>query len=335
MKDPSDDGDFKGEPQAKRRREESLGNAGAAQQPSSIRPQQEIGAAVTNRTVRTAESNHVMIMSPPNEQQTPTKTGCEEVMIVPGRESGARTHTKFRESHQKDYQCLSLNGAEGAKDVMILSLQKRLNTSSTEVKLSGQQMIDQRNKSPSHFEDNKRHVESLSSMNKDHLHSTKKNLFIQEFQLDDQLNKNAHESQGGNNRIITLTAENMEVQTPREALPTPVTSEQKLRRYLSLKLSADFRDLLTMSGSPGQTSISTQIKQTLVGKHQVFSLFSAERCGSIVDHKNILESHRDVTGPAGDMRLANRDFICLPDFGENTLVGQLRDADSILDSLFS
>lgn len=57
------------------------------------------------------------------------------------------------------------------------------------------------------------------------------------------------------------------VQTPREALPTPVTSEQKLRRYLSLKLSADFRDLLTMSGSPGQTMDYTEIKQTLVGKH--------------------------------------------------------------------
>ena len=112
-----------------------MGNAGGAQ--TSIRPQQEIGAAVTNRTVRTAESNHV-ILSPPNEQQTPTKTGGEEVMIMPGREGGALTHIKFREVHQKDYQCLSLNGGEGAKDVMILSLQKRLNTSSTEVKLSGQ-----------------------------------------------------------------------------------------------------------------------------------------------------------------------------------------------------
>lgn len=253
---------------------------------------------------------------------------------MPGRESGARTHIKFRESHLKDYQCLSLNGGEGAKDVMILSLQKRLNTSSTEVKLSGQQMMDQRNKSPSHFEDNKRRIESLSALNKD-LHSTKKNLFIQEFQLEDQLNKNAHESQGGNNRIITLTAENMDVQTPREALPAPVTSEQKLRRYLSLKLSADFRDLLTMSGSPAPTtSISTQNKQTLVGKYQVFSLFSAERSAPIVDQKNASESHKDVAG-TGDNKLANRDFICLPDFGENTRVGQLRDADSILDSLFS
>ena len=79
------------------------------------------------------------MMSPPNEQQTPTKNpGCEEVIIGPGRESGARTHTKYREGHQKDYQSLSLNGGEGAKDVMILSLQKRLNASSTEVKLSGQ-----------------------------------------------------------------------------------------------------------------------------------------------------------------------------------------------------
>jgi hypothetical protein len=78
-------------------------------------------------------------VSPPNEQQTPTKNPvCEPVIIVPGRESGTRTHTKFREGHQKDYQSLSLNGGERATDVMILSLQKRLNTSSTEVKLSGQ-----------------------------------------------------------------------------------------------------------------------------------------------------------------------------------------------------
>jgi hypothetical protein len=118
-------------------------------------------------------------MSPPNEQQTPTKNpGCEEAIIVPGRESGARTHTKYREGHQ--VQCLSLNGGDGAKDVMILSLQKRLNASSTEVKLSGQQIIDQRNKSPSRFDDDKRTLETISSINKD-LHSTKKNLFIQEF----------------------------------------------------------------------------------------------------------------------------------------------------------
>ena len=61
----------------------------------------------------------------------------EEVIMVHGRESGVRTHTKCREPHLKDYS-LSLNGGEGAKDVMILSLQKRLNTSSTEVKLTAQ-----------------------------------------------------------------------------------------------------------------------------------------------------------------------------------------------------
>ena len=54
------------------------------------------------------------------------------------------------------------------------------------------------------------------------------------------------------NRIITLTAENMDGGNNELGglrLPTPVTPEEKLRRYLSLKLSADFRDLhhLTMS----------------------------------------------------------------------------------------
>lgn len=60
----------------------------------------------------------------------------------------------------------------------------------------------------------------------------------------------------------------MDVGTPTEALPAPVTPEQKLRRYLSLKLSADFRDLLTMSGSPGQPpAMTSQNKQTLMGKY--------------------------------------------------------------------
>ena len=123
----------------------------------------------------------------------------------------------------------------------------------------------QRNKSPSRFDDNKRTLETISSLNKD-LHSTKKNLFIQEFQLDQP---NAHEGQS--NRIITLTAENMDcIGTSAQALPAPVTPEQKLRRYLSLKLSADFRDLLTMSGSPGPSAAaisSSQNKQTPAGKY--------------------------------------------------------------------
>lgn len=124
--------------------------------------------------------------------------------------------------------------------------------------------MDQRDKSPSRFDDNKRTFESIGSLNKD-LHSTKKNLFIQEFQLDDHHHKIAHERHA-NNRIITLTAENMEISNTADALPTPVTPEQKLRRYLSLKLSADFRDLLTMSGSPDPAS-SSQNKQTLASKY--------------------------------------------------------------------
>lgn len=124
--------------------------------------------------------------------------------------------------------------------------------------------MDQRDKSPSRFDDNKRTLESVGSLNKD-LHSTKKNLFIQEFQLDDHHHKIVHERHA-NNRIITLTAENMEISNTADALPTPVTPEQKLRRYLSLKLSADFRDLLTMSGSPDPAS-SSQNKQTLASKY--------------------------------------------------------------------
>lgn len=85
-------------------------------------PQHEIGATATNRTVRTAASNHAL-MSPPNEQQTPTKRiGGEDGPRVTGRDGGLRTHTKLRDGHQKDYQSLSLNGGEAAKDVMILSL---------------------------------------------------------------------------------------------------------------------------------------------------------------------------------------------------------------------
>lgn len=122
-------------------------------------------------------------MSPPNEQQTPTKRiGGEDGARGPGRDGGVRTHTKFRDAHQKDYQSLSLNGGEAAKDVMILSLQRRLNTSSTEVKVNtgGQQIMDARNGSPSRFEDNKGRLEMISSRNQD-MNSTKKNLFVQEF----------------------------------------------------------------------------------------------------------------------------------------------------------
>jgi hypothetical protein len=65
---------------------------------------------------------------------------------------------------------------------MILSLQKRLNTSSTEVKVNtgGQQMMEARNGSACRFDDNKGRLEMISSRNKD-LNSTKKNLFVQEF----------------------------------------------------------------------------------------------------------------------------------------------------------
>lgn len=52
------------------------------------------------------------------------------------------------------------------------------------------------------------------------------------------------------------------------------------------------------------------------------------------DQKNAYASSREAAG-SGAKKLAKRDFICLPDFGENTRVRQLRDADSILDSLFS
>ena len=190
----------------------------------------------------------------------------------------------------------------------------------------------QRNKSPSRFDDNKRTLETISSLNKD-LHSTKKNLFIQEFQLDD-IHKSGHDRHV-NNRIITLTTENMDPAIPAEALPAPVTPEQKLRRYLSLKLSADFRDLLTMSASPSQTALTCQSEQTLASKYQVFSLFTAaDRLASTGRRQSGCKSSRQATA-IGSRKLAHRDFICLPDFGENTRVAQLRDADSILDSLFS
>lgn len=121
------------------------------------------------------------MMSPPNEQQTPTKRiGMEDGARLPGRDPGARSHTKFRDGHQKDYQSLSLNGGEAAKEVMILSLQKRLNTSSTEVKVNtgGQQIMEARHTgSTSRFDDNKARHEVISSRNKD-LNSTKKNLFV-------------------------------------------------------------------------------------------------------------------------------------------------------------
>lgn len=78
------------------------------------------------------------------------------------------------------------------------------------------------------------------------LHSTKKNLFIKEFQ-NEEMNRpaaghpvNKFDADGimaGSHSILHA------------ALADPTTPEQKLKRYLSLKLSADFRDLLAMSGS--------------------------------------------------------------------------------------
>lgn len=84
------------------------------------------------------------------------------------------------------------------------------------------------------------------------LHSTKKNLYIQEFQLDEINNKKGgQEIHQANNRIITFTAENIDGCENKLVnvadLPSPVTPEEKLRRYLSMKLSADFRDLHELS----------------------------------------------------------------------------------------
>lgn len=199
--------------------------------------------------------------------------------------------------------------------------------------------MGQRDKSPSRFDDNKRTLETVSTLNKD-LHSTKKNLYIQEFQLDD-LNKNGLDNQASN-RIITLTAENIDVgddklRTPN--LPTPMTPEEKLRRYLSLKLSADFRDLHELSKSSA-TTLDKPTAQTPFGSvarsksYQVFSMFLAKQQVTTCDLRNS-SSHPDIVElqKRGSRRLG--DFICLPDFGTSTRVDQLRDADSILDSLFS
>lgn len=46
-----------------------------------------------------------------------------------------------------------------------------------------------------------------------------------------------------------MTTEDLDASEESQEQPAPVTPEQKLRRYLSLKLSADFQDLLTMSAS--------------------------------------------------------------------------------------
>ena len=65
------------------------------------------------------------------------------------------------------------------------------------------------------------------------------------------------------NRIITLTAENMDGGhhgLGELALPTPFTPEEKLRRYLSLKLSADFRDLHQLAMSCGPSYDPTAMK---------------------------------------------------------------------------
>jgi len=126
------------QPVSKRRRDDCLALTAAQSSIHNAMAHPEIGAAVTNRTVGTAASNHV-IMSPPNEQRTPTKKDSQlgaahENMMTTTKENGSRTHHKFTAGYQQDYQSLSLNGGEAAKDTMKLSLQKRLNTSSTEVK---------------------------------------------------------------------------------------------------------------------------------------------------------------------------------------------------------
>ena len=147
----------------------------------------------------------------------------------------------------------------------------------------------------------------------------------------------------GTNRKIILTAEDIEEATEKKPLPSPVTPEQKLRRYLSLKLSADFHDLLTMSASSPIHDTTIQNKQTHGSKLRVFSLFSAQRSRVFANHQkngcplpnelndSLMKSMEDMAPPC----TARRDFICLPDFGEHTRAAQLRDADSLLDSLFS
>lgn len=137
-------------------------------------------------------------------------------------------------------------------------------------------------------------------------------------------------------RKITLTAEDVEYSQEMRPLPSPVTPEQKLRRYLSLKLSADFHDLLTMSASSPIFDTVIQNKQTHGCKLRVFSLFSAQRSRGVTDAKDAYHA-RKQENPQGVAQLGSvrGDFICLPDFGEHTRAGQLRDADSLLDSLFS
>ena len=58
MREPSDEGEDVEEPQAKRRRDEGGSLAGTQPTLRQVVPQQEMGAAVTIRTVRTAASNH-------------------------------------------------------------------------------------------------------------------------------------------------------------------------------------------------------------------------------------------------------------------------------------
>ena len=183
--------------------------------------------------------------------------------------------------------------------------------------------MDPGDQSPSRFDDNKRALESSSTMRQD-LHSTKKNLFIQEFQ-NEEMNRPAAgrpvDRSDANGIMLGSHA------ILRAALDDPTTPEQKLKRYLSLKLSADFRDLLAMSGSTCPTG--TYSKQKHVTSFQVFGLFASEQDGG----KDKLASNS--ASSRGRRPAPRHDFICLPDFGENARVNQIRDADSILDSLFS
>jgi hypothetical protein len=144
------------------------------------------------------------------------------------------------------------------------------------------------------------------------------------------------------NRKIILTAEDIEEGTEKKPLPSPVTPEQKLRRYLSLKLSADFHDLLTMSASSPIHDTTIQNKQTHGSKLRVFSLFSAQRSRVLANHQkngyplpNEMNDSSMKEEAMTSLCTTRRDFICLPDFGEHTRAAQLRDADSLLDSLFS
>ena len=95
----------------------------------------------------------------------------------------------------------------------------------------------------------------ISSLNKEAV-SSKKNLFVKEFNLEEanmlidcQINQNKDQNAPLSNRKIVMTTEDLDASEESQEQPAPVTPEQKLRRYLSLKLSADFQDLLTMSAS--------------------------------------------------------------------------------------